>query len=57
MPKGVPVATVAIGNARNAGLLAVSILALNDGELQKRLEQFKSTMAEQARAMNSSLQR
>lgn len=36
MPKGVPVATVAIGNAANAGLLAVRILATSDPELQVR---------------------
>ncbi len=38
MPAGVPVATVAIGNATNAGLLAVRILALADPELAERLE-------------------
>ncbi len=37
MPAGVPVATVAIGNAGNAALLAARILALNDPELEKRL--------------------
>lgn len=42
MPRGVPVATVAIGNAKNAGLLAVSILATKDKTLQKRLQQYKS---------------
>lgn len=40
MPAGVPVATVAIGNARNAGLLAVRILALNDRQLAEKLDQF-----------------
>ena len=55
MPKGVAVATVAIGNARKAGLLAVSILALQDDELRKRLHVFKDTVAEQARAMNANL--
>jgi len=44
MPGGVPVATLAIGKAgaRNAGLLAASILALSDGELAKRLAQFRT---------------
>jgi len=37
MPRGIPVATVAIGNAANAGLLAAAILALSDEELAKRL--------------------
>ncbi|MFO8065332.1 MAG: 5-(carboxyamino)imidazole ribonucleotide mutase [Spirochaetia bacterium] len=40
MPKGVPVATVAINNARNAGLLAVRICALNDPALSRRLAEF-----------------
>jgi 5-(carboxyamino)imidazole ribonucleotide mutase len=50
MPAGVPVATVAIGNARNAGLLAVRILAAADEELRARMEQFQEQLAEQARA-------
>jgi len=37
MPKGIPVATVAIGNATNAGLLAAAILALSDATLEQRL--------------------
>ena len=41
MPRGVPVATVAIGNAENAALLAAEILALGDAGLAKRLEQFR----------------
>jgi 5-(carboxyamino)imidazole ribonucleotide mutase len=43
MPAGIPVATFAIGNAGagNAGLYAVSILALNDSELGERLEEFR----------------
>src|SRR5262245_53399810 len=47
MPPGVPVATVAIGKggARNAGLLAVSILALSDRRLARRLERFREVMA------------
>jgi 5-(carboxyamino)imidazole ribonucleotide mutase len=50
MPAGVPVATVAIGNARNAGLLAVRILAAADEELRTRMERFQEQLAEQARA-------
>ena len=41
MPKGIAVATVAIGNAFNAGLLAVQILSLENAELNKKLQEFK----------------
>jgi 5-(carboxyamino)imidazole ribonucleotide mutase len=41
MPRGIPVATVAIGNAENAGLLAASILALGDPELADRLASYR----------------
>src|SRR6185503_13405196 len=41
MPRGIPVATVAIGNAENAALLAVEILALSDPALAGRLETFR----------------
>ena len=49
MPAGVPVATVAIGNARNAGLLAVRILAASDALLRTRMEEFQAALAESAR--------
>lgn len=55
MPAGVPVATVAIGNAHNAGLLAVQMLALSDETLSQRLEQFRKQMAESSREKNKSL--
>jgi len=42
MPRGVPVATVGIGNAENAALLAASILALGDPELRERLAAWRS---------------
>jgi 5-(carboxyamino)imidazole ribonucleotide mutase len=45
MPAGVPVATVGIGNARNAGLLAVRILAASDRALQERVERFQESLA------------
>jgi 5-(carboxyamino)imidazole ribonucleotide mutase len=45
MPAGIPVATVAIGNARNAGLLAVRILATGDPDLLERMERFQSDLA------------
>jgi 5-(carboxyamino)imidazole ribonucleotide mutase len=44
MPAGVPVATVAIGNARNAGLLAVRILAASDGALRQRMVDFQDQL-------------
>jgi 5-(carboxyamino)imidazole ribonucleotide mutase len=50
MPSGVPVAAVAIGNARNAGLLAVRILAATDPGLRSRMERFQESLAESARA-------
>src|ERR671913_1513264 len=49
MPAGVPVATVAVGNARNAGLLAVRILAASDIELTEKMLKFQSQLADTAR--------
>lgn len=46
MPSGVPVATVAVNGARNAGLLAVQILAIGDAELAKKLVAFKREQEE-----------
>jgi 5-(carboxyamino)imidazole ribonucleotide mutase len=45
MPKGIPVATVAIGNAQNAGLLAVQILAAHDSELNTKVKQYRQELA------------
>ena len=50
MPAGVPVATVAIGGARNAGLLAVRILGATDPALRARMEAFQQAQAERVRA-------
>ena len=50
MPTGVPVATVAIGNARNAGLLAVRILAVGDAELTAALVTFADDLRRSAEA-------
>ena len=55
MPPGVPVATVGIGAAKNAGLLAVQILAVADGALQRAMEQFKVKLADESRAKNKNL--
>ena len=57
MPAGVPVATVAIGNARNAGLLAVRILAAADPELRERMEEFQRDLHAQAKAKGSRLRK
>ena len=56
MPAGVPVATVSIGGARNAGLLAVRILAASDDVLRKKMAAFQDALAETARAKDASLQ-
>ncbi|MEV0628210.1 5-(carboxyamino)imidazole ribonucleotide mutase [Nonomuraea wenchangensis] len=48
MPAGVPVATVAVGGARNAGLLAIRILAAADPALRARMEEFQQRLKEQA---------
>jgi 5-(carboxyamino)imidazole ribonucleotide mutase len=55
MPAGIPVATVAIGNARNAALLAVRILATVDHELRSRLEIFATDLAETVREKDERL--
>ena len=55
MPAGVPVATVSIGGARNAGLLAVRILAAADPDLQARMADFQAGLADTARAKDAAL--
>ena len=55
MPAGIPVATMAIGNARNAGLLAVEILATSNPKLQGKLLQFKARLAAESRRKNRKL--
>jgi 5-(carboxyamino)imidazole ribonucleotide mutase len=56
MPAGVPVATVSIGGARNAGLLAVRILASSDPELRARIVAFQGQLAEAVQAKDAALQ-
>lgn len=58
MPKGTPVATVAIGKggAGNAALLALRILALNDSELEKKLQSFQEQTAAETIAADKALQ-
>jgi 5-(carboxyamino)imidazole ribonucleotide mutase len=53
MPKGVPVATVAVNGARNAGLLAVRILGLGNPDLAARMEAFQDEIASDARAQDA----
>ena len=55
MPKGVPVATVAINNARNAGLLAAQILSIANHELVSRLEEFRKEQLTQVLEKNKSV--
>ena len=56
MPAGVPVATVSVGGARNAGLLAVRVLAASDHDLLLAMKEFQVGLAEQARAKDVALQ-
>ena len=55
MPPGVPVATVGIGAAKNAGLLAVQILAVAEPKLQAALKKFKVKLTAESRAKNKTL--
>jgi 5-(carboxyamino)imidazole ribonucleotide mutase len=55
MPAGIPVATVAVGGARNAGLLAVRILAAADGPLRARMVEFQARLTAQAQAKGAAL--
>jgi 5-(carboxyamino)imidazole ribonucleotide mutase len=57
MPAGVPVATVSVGGARNAGLLAVRILAAADPALQERMVAFQGELAEKAKEKGEKLRR
>jgi 5-(carboxyamino)imidazole ribonucleotide mutase len=57
MPKGVPVATVAIDGARNAGLLAARILAVDDPVLAHRVREAQSAMSDAAKAADARVQR
>ncbi len=55
MPPGVPVATVGVNGAKNAGLLAVQILSLSDAGIARRLEAFKKEMAAEVEAKNRTI--
>lgn len=56
MPSGVPVASVGIDGAKNAGILAVEMLALNDDDLADKLAAYKVQMKEKVLAKNAKLQ-
>ncbi|MBO0802554.1 MAG: 5-(carboxyamino)imidazole ribonucleotide mutase [Nocardiopsaceae bacterium] len=55
MPSGIPVGCVAIGGARNAGLLAVRVLAAADPALRSKMEDFQASLADQAHAKGEAL--
>ncbi|MDQ2682658.1 MAG: 5-(carboxyamino)imidazole ribonucleotide mutase [Chloroflexota bacterium] len=55
MPAGIPVATVAIDNARNAGLLAVRILGASDEALREQMAEYQAGLTEMVRAKDSAL--
>jgi len=55
MPKGVPVATVAIGNAKNAGLLALQMLSMYDDKLASKLDNYRAEMKEESRQKTKNL--
>ena len=55
MPGGIPVATVAIGNSTNAGLLAAQMLSMDDAELAAALDQYRVDIAEESRKKTENL--
>ncbi len=57
MPSGIPVATVAVNGAKNAAVLALEILALNDDELSEKLLKMKQDMANEVREKDLKLQK
>jgi 5-(carboxyamino)imidazole ribonucleotide mutase len=57
MPAGVPVATVSVGGARNAGLLAVRVLAASDSTLRERMSAYQHELADLVATKDAALQR
>lgn len=57
MPNGVPVATVAIGAGRNAGLLAARIVGASDEEVRRGVDRLREEAAEKARSADAGLDR
>jgi 5-(carboxyamino)imidazole ribonucleotide mutase len=56
MPRGIPVATVGIDNARNAGLLAVRILGASDPKLRDAISEFQARLASEVQGRDEALQ-
>jgi 5-(carboxyamino)imidazole ribonucleotide mutase len=56
MPAGIPVATVSIGGARNAGLLAVRLLAASDAALREQMDAFRASLTEKNREADAKAQ-
>lgn len=57
MPAGIPVATVAIGNAKNAGLLAIQILASHDPQLLQKVQQYRQSLTDMVREKQANLEK
>jgi 5-(carboxyamino)imidazole ribonucleotide mutase len=57
MPAGIPVATVALNGARNAGILAAEIIGSSDPAVARKLEAFKKSLKKKVQAMNTALAR
>lgn len=57
MPKGIPVATVAVDNSENAGLLALRILAISNEKLKKKLENYRLLQIKKVKAMNQDIKK
>lgn len=57
MPKGIPVATVAIGNASNAGLLAVQMLSIEDDDLHEKIITFRARQSQDVKESNKNLKK
>jgi 5-(carboxyamino)imidazole ribonucleotide mutase len=55
MPKGVPVATVAIGNAANAGILAAQIIGVSDEQLLNKVRKYKDSLIDMIAKKNKSM--
>mmetsp|Transcript_15874 Transcript_15874/g.25745 ORF Transcript_15874/g.25745 Transcript_15874/m.25745 type:complete len:179 (+) Transcript_15874:1226-1762(+) len=55
MPNGIPVATVAIGKAQNAGLLALRMLSMTDTDISEKLEAYHATLADESRGKTDNL--
>ncbi len=57
MPKGIPVATVAVDNAANAGLLAARILGVSESKIEKKLSHFQKSQISKVKKMNQAIRK